>query len=85
MSDKRSEKYFLTSQPPILWALILVGYVVLVTKGQKWMMDKKAFDLKKSIMAYNIFQVIANASLVVSVSTLTKTSKKIQEEFSEID
>lgn len=67
LSDKRSENYFLVSKPPTLWALILVGYVILVKLGPKLMENRKPFEFKILIIIYNIFQIIANAMIVLVV------------------
>lgn len=69
LSDKRSENYFLTNKPPILWATILVGYVILVKQGPKWMKNREPFELKKTILAYNLFQVVANTFVCLKVSS----------------
>jgi len=58
MRDKRLDGYFLVDSPLTNVALT-VAYVVLVTVvGPRFMRDRPAYNPKKLIMAYNLFQVV---------------------------
>lgn len=37
-------------------------------KGQQWMKDRNAYELKAVISAYNVFQILINSYLTVMVS-----------------
>jgi len=65
LKDARSENLFLMQDPPILICLILAGYVLMIKFGPKFMESKRPFELKKILVAYNLFQVIFNLILCV--------------------
>lgn len=53
------------------WTLlgILAAYLYFVNDiGTKWMKKREAFELKTTINLYNLFQIAANAYMVVTVS-----------------
>lgn len=67
ISDPRSDRYFLVKSP--IPSLIIVGaYLYFVCNaGPKWMKSRPQFNLKPILIAYNLFQILANASLLVYV------------------
>lgn len=60
-SDPRLENLPFTGSPvPVL--IILTLYLLFVSgRGQKWMKNRKPFELTRIMNCYNIFQVVANA------------------------
>lgn len=66
--DPRTENFFLMSTPPIGIVLILIGYIILIKKGPKYMEKREPYDLKGIMMIYNFMQVILNLLLGVFVS-----------------
>lgn len=67
--DERSAKFFLIENPPIPFAMILMGYVLMIKWGPKFMEDRRPFDLKNVMMIYNFIQVILNTYIGVDVSS----------------
>ncbi|KAH9380991.1 hypothetical protein HPB48_008205 [Haemaphysalis longicornis] len=54
---------------------VLVGYVYFVKyAGPRWMKDRKPYELKSAILAYNALTVIANACFVVRMVDLSFVS-----------
>ncbi|CAN7944412.1 unnamed protein product, partial [Ixodes pacificus] len=54
---------------------VCLGYLYVVKiAGPRWMMNRKAYNLKRAIMAYNLFQVIANAFFFVQYMRLSYVS-----------
>ena len=63
--DRRSDSYPLLNSPGLM-VMISLAYVLFVTwLGPRWMRDRKAFDLKNTLMAYNLFQVVLSIYMVV--------------------
>lgn len=63
--DRRSDTYPLLNSPSLM-ILISTLYVIFVTLVGPWMMrDRKPFDLKNTLMAYNLFQVILSVYMVI--------------------
>lgn len=63
--DKRADSYPLLNSP---MAMILISgiYVLIVTwLGPLFMRDRKPYSLKKTLMAYNLFQVILSIYMVL--------------------
>ena len=63
--DRRSDQYILLMNP--MWTILAsLCYVVFVTLMGPWLMrDRKPFSLKRTMMAYNLLQVIISTYLVV--------------------
>lgn len=70
LSDNRVKELFLLKSPwPVIG--ILAVYLYFVTgKGQKWMKDRKAFELSSIINVYNIVQVFLNLYMGIGVRWL---------------
>ena len=63
--DRRSDPYPLLNSPGLM-VLISLAYVLFVTwLGPWWMRDRKPFDLKNTLMAYNLFQVVLSIYMVI--------------------
>ena len=63
--DRRSDAYTLLNHPELM-ILFSTLYVIFVTWLGPWLMrDRKAFDLKNTLMAYNLFQVILSIYMVI--------------------
>lgn len=69
-ADERSEKFFLLENPPILMAMLLTSYVLLVRWGPQLMKDRKPFELKYVMMLYNLIQILINGIVSLMVSSL---------------
>lgn len=63
---------------PVLLSVTLYLWFV-NGRGQKWMEDRKPFDLSRIIQVYNLVQVVANAAVcyMVSESFCYKTSDRL--------
>lgn len=65
--DERIQNFILIENPPIGIALILIGYIFLIKYGPEYMKERKPFDLKYTMMFYNVLQVILNSSISLMV------------------
>ncbi|XP_034191107.1 very long chain fatty acid elongase AAEL008004 isoform X2 [Osmia lignaria lignaria] len=62
-ADQRTTNWFLMSSPfPTLFICLSYVYVVKVL-GPKWMENRKPFQLKNALIAYNLFQMLFSAWL----------------------
>ncbi|XP_029048654.1 elongation of very long chain fatty acids protein AAEL008004-like isoform X2 [Osmia bicornis bicornis] len=62
-ADQRTTNWFLMSSPfPTLFICLSYVYVVKVI-GPKWMENRKPFQLKNALIAYNLFQMLFSAWL----------------------
>lgn len=63
--DKRSDQYIILMNP--IWTILIsLCYVIFVTLIGPWLMrDRKPFSLKRTMMAYNLLQVIISTYIVV--------------------
>jgi hypothetical protein len=66
--DERSANFFLIANPPIPFAIILIGYILMIKWGPKFMADRRPYDLKNVMKLYNLIQVILNTYLGIDVS-----------------
>ena len=67
--DPRCKDLFLIRSPLTLIS-ILAGYVYFVTKwGPQFMRKRRALDLRKTMMIYNIAQIIMNVAIFCEVRT----------------
>lgn len=68
--DPRTNEWFLIKSPvPTLAILVFYLYFVL-SWGPKFMKDRKPFKLEKTLIAYNLFQVIISVWMVYEVVLL---------------
>lgn len=74
--DPRTKDWFLSGSPLPIVAIIAAYLYFVNGNGQRWMKHRKPFELTKIINAYNIFQVVCNAYVCVTVS-LKKGFEKI--------
>ena len=61
--DKRHDDWFLMSSPvSYLWTLLIVGayYYFVKNLGPRLMEHRQPFELRRVLMAYNLFQIIFN-------------------------
>jgi hypothetical protein len=69
-SDLRTKSWFLTNNPtPILTILATYLYFCLYA-GPRYMKNRKPFQLKNTLIVYNIVQVVLSIILVIEVSFL---------------
>lgn len=73
--DERSANFFLIQNPPIPFAMILIGYVLMIRWGPKFMEDRRPFNLKNVLMVYNLLQVVLNFYLGIGVSKIMNCKK----------
>lgn len=67
ISDPRTKKWLLASTPgPLLTILATYLYFCLYA-GPKFMKNKKPFDLKNTLVIYNVVQVVLSVVLVIEV------------------
>ena len=62
-TDPRSEHYPLLGSPvPI--TIIIIGYLYFCLDiGQRWMANRKPYDLKNVMMVFNFLQIVANLGI----------------------
>ncbi|XP_034191103.1 very long chain fatty acid elongase AAEL008004 isoform X1 [Osmia lignaria lignaria] len=66
-ADQRTTNWFLMSSPfPTLFICLSYVYVVKVL-GPKWMENRKPFQLKNALIAYNLFQMLFSAWLFYEI------------------
>ncbi|XP_029048652.1 elongation of very long chain fatty acids protein AAEL008004-like isoform X1 [Osmia bicornis bicornis] len=66
-ADQRTTNWFLMSSPfPTLFICLSYVYVVKVI-GPKWMENRKPFQLKNALIAYNLFQMLFSAWLFYEI------------------
>jgi elongation of very long chain fatty acids protein 7 len=67
VSDPRTKSWFLSNTPGPLM-LILVSYLYFcLYAGPQYMKNRKPFQLKNTLIVYNLVQVIFSVVLVVEV------------------
>lgn len=65
--DKRTDDFWLVNTPlPVLGILGLYYYFV-TDFGPKFMKDRQPFELKKTIIVYNVAQILLNGYLCFEV------------------
>lgn len=67
-TDERVSDLFLVKS---VWPIttIIVAYLIFVTgKGQEWMKNRPPFELKNTLILYNLFQIVLNLYTAVGVS-----------------
>lgn len=64
-SDPRTDNLFLVYNPihPII--ILILYYHFIYNYGPKFMQNRKPFKLEKLLIAYNIFQIVANVYIVI--------------------
>lgn len=67
ISDQRTKPWFLSNSPgPLL--IILVSYLYFcLYAGPRYMKNRKPFQLKNTLIVYNVIQVIVSVVLVYEV------------------
>lgn len=66
--DHRTKSWFLSNSPgPLLIILVTYLYFCLYA-GPRYMKNRKPFQLKQTLIVYNVIQVVLSAVLVIEVS-----------------
>lgn len=66
--DSKSDNLPLVNSPLIIFG-IMAGYLYLVLSvGPRFMKNRKPFQIKKILIAYNAFQIVANVFVWIYVS-----------------
>ncbi|XP_067008076.1 very long chain fatty acid elongase 7 [Anabrus simplex] len=63
-SDPRTRHWFMVENPLMLVMLLVLYLYFCTTAGPKFMKDRKPFELKNVLLAYNVFQVVFSCYLV---------------------
>ncbi|RZF36661.1 hypothetical protein LSTR_LSTR012747 [Laodelphax striatellus] len=67
MADPRVKDWTLMSDPGIVLLMTITYIYVVVSFGPRYMQNRKAFDLRKIIIGYNAFQVVANSLIFYKI------------------
>lgn len=67
--DPRTKDYFLSGNPLLLFALLTVYYKFVTNWGPRYMKDRKPFQLKLVLTAYNLVQIFLSIRVVHLCST----------------
>lgn len=67
-TDPRTKPWLLSSSPGPLFTILGTYLYFCLYAGPKYMKDRKPFELKNTLIVYNIVQVILSVVLVIEVS-----------------
>jgi hypothetical protein len=67
VADPRTKDWMLMSNPVPLLTILITYLYFSTSAGPRWMKDRKPFDLKYTLIAYNALQVILSVWLVHEV------------------
>lgn len=67
--DPRFETLPLIGSPIPVLTLVTLYLMFVNGRGQKWMEQRKPFELRKAIQVYNVFQMVANAAVCYMART----------------
>lgn len=76
-SDHRTDDLFLIHNPIPVFIILLLYYHFIYNFGPRFMQNRKPFKLKKLLIAYNIFQIAANAYIVFKARNNYYLSSKV--------
>lgn len=68
LSDPRTENWWLMSGPGPLLTVLATYLYFCMSAGPRYMRDRKPYDLKNTIVVYNISQILMSIFLVYEVS-----------------
>lgn len=68
--DPRTKPWLLSGSPGPLFTILGTYLYFCLYAGPKYMKDRKPFELKNTLIVYNIVQVILSVVLVIEVSFL---------------
>uniref|UniRef100_A0A1A9X125 Elongation of very long chain fatty acids protein n=1 Tax=Glossina brevipalpis TaxID=37001 RepID=A0A1A9X125_9MUSC len=75
--DSRTHGWFLISSP-VKVVMIIIAYLLLVLRiGPRFMKNRKAYDLKYTLAIYNLFQIIYNSHMFVTIGTQTQMIRSL--------
>ncbi|XP_013134265.1 PREDICTED: elongation of very long chain fatty acids protein 7-like [Papilio polytes] len=66
LPDPRMKSYFLAAKPYQGLTLLTIYLMFVFKWGPKWMKNKPPYELRKTLMIYNIIQVIACAAVFIT-------------------
>lgn len=67
LADPRLKNLPFTGSPIPVLTVVTFYLLFVLGRGQKWMENRKPFELNKIMSFYNIFQVLANACVFLMV------------------
>lgn len=67
-TDPRTKPWLLSGTPGPLFTILGTYLYFCLYAGPKYMKDRKPFELKKTLIIYNVVQVILSVVLVIEVS-----------------
>lgn len=65
--DERADDYFLMGSPITVLSILGLYYYFVTVFGPKFMKNRDPYKLDKILIAYNAFQIIANALILSQV------------------
>lgn len=78
ISDQRTKPWLLSGSPGPLLTILMTYLYFCLYAGPRYMKDRKPFELKKTLIVYNIIQVILSVALVFEVSMSKNWNKKLK-------
>lgn len=67
LSDPRTKGLFLLGSPWPMLAILSIYLFIVNGNGQRWMLNRKPFDLTRIINVFNLYQITANAYVFAMV------------------
>lgn len=68
--DPRTENWWMMSGPGPLLTLLVTYLYFCISVGPRYMRDRKPYDLKNTIIVYNVSQILMSIFLVYEVNSL---------------
>lgn len=76
-SDQRTKSWFLSNSPGPLLTIIVTYLYFCLYAGPRYMKNRKPFQLKNTLIVYNVIQVVLSVVLVIEVSLASPTFYRI--------
>lgn len=68
-SNEMVDSWIISNNPPLIFGVLGTYWMFVYKIGPTWMRDRKPYDPKRLIMAYNIIQVLVCLAMVIWVSS----------------
>lgn len=69
-SNEVVDSWVISNNPALIFGILGTYWMFVYKIGPTWMRDRKPYDPKRLIMAYNIIQVLVCLAMVIWVSRL---------------
>lgn len=68
-SNEMVDSWIISNNPALIFGVLGTYWMFVYKIGPTWMRDRKPYDPKRLIMAYNIIQVLVCLAMVIWVSS----------------